>query len=152
MGSFVAQSLSRVQLFVTQWTAAFQASLSFTISQSLLKLMTIGIQPSHPVTPFSCPRSFPASGSFPMSPLFVSGDQSIGASASASVLPMNSHCSFPLGWTALILQSKGLLRVSSSTTVGKQQFFSAQPSLCSKSHTVTCPLEKNIALTRRIGL
>ena len=133
----VFQSLSGVQLSVTACTAAFQASLSFALSQSLLRVMTIGIQPSHPVSPFSCPRSFPASGSLPMSPLFVSDDQSIGASASVSVFPMNSQCSFPLGWTALILQSKGLLRVSSSTTDGKQQFFSVQPSLCSKSHTVT---------------
>ena len=86
--SIVVQSLSRVQLFVTPWTAAHQASLSFTVSQSLLKLMCIASL-CHPtilssVTPFSsCPQSFPASGSFPMSQFFASGDQSIGASVSA---------------------------------------------------------------------
>ena len=80
------QSLSHVQLFTTPWTAAHQASLSFTISQSLLKLMSI----SSSIIPFfSCPQVFPASGSFPMSWLFASGGQSIGASALASGLPMN---------------------------------------------------------------
>ena len=70
------------------------------------------IQPSHPVSPFSsCPQSFPASGSFPMSWLSAAGGQSIGASASASVLPVNIQGWFPLGLTGLILQSKGLLRV-----------------------------------------
>ena len=86
------QSLSRVQLFVTPWTAARQASLSFTISQSLLKFMSIeSMMPSNissSVVPFSsCLQSFPASGSFLRSWLFASGGQSIGASA--SVLPMN---------------------------------------------------------------
>ena len=94
----------------------------------------------HPtsVTPFSCPQSFPASGSFPVSQLFPSGGQSIGASASASVLPMNIQDWFPLEWTGLIsLTSKGLSRVFSSTTVQKHQFFSTQPSLCSTSHICT---------------
>ena len=69
--------------------------------------------------------SFPASGSFPKSQLFVSGGQSIGTSTSASVLPMSIQCWFPLGWAGLIsLQSKGLSRVLSSTTVWKHQFFS----------------------------
>ena len=73
------------------------------------------------VAPFSCPQSFPASGTFPMSRLFASGDQSIGASASASVLPMNIQDWFPLGWTGWIsLPSKGLSRVFSNTTVQKQ--------------------------------
>ena len=99
----VIQLLSHVQLFVTAWTAACQASLSFTISWSLLKLMSIEsmipsnhptIQPSHPVTHFSCPQPFPASGSFWMSWLFTSGGQTIGASASASVLPMNNQVDF----------------------------------------------------------
>ena len=82
------------------------------------------------VVPFSsCPQSFPASGSFPMSQLFASGGQSIGVSASASVLPMNTQ-DWSLGWTGLIfLQSKGLSRVFSNTTVQKHQFFSAQLSL-----------------------
>ena len=78
----------------------------------------------------SCLQSFPASGSFQMSQLFASGCQSIGVSASASVLPMNIQDWFPLGWTGWIsLQSKGLSRVFSNTTVQKHQFFGAQPSL-----------------------
>ena len=83
------------------------------------------------VTPFfSCPQSFPASGSFPMSMLFTSGGQSIGASASVFVLPMNIKNWFPLGLTGWIsLQSKGLSRVFSNTRVQKHQFFSAQLSL-----------------------
>ena len=91
---------------------------------------------SSSVIPFSsCPQSFPASGSFPMSQFFSSGGQSIGASASATVLPMNIQDWFPLGWTGLIfLQSKGLSRVFSSAIVWKHQFFSAQPSLWSNSH------------------
>ena len=78
--------------------------------------------------PFSsCPQSLPASGSFPMSQLFPSGGQSTGVSASAPVLPMNTQDWFPLEWTGWIaLQSKGLSRVFSSTTVQKHQFFSAQ--------------------------
>ena len=101
----VIQSLSCVQLFATPWTAACQVSLSFTISQSLLKLMSIeSVMPSNHLIlccPFSCPQSFPASGSFPMSRLFASGSQSIGASASASasVLPVNIQTWFPLGLT-----------------------------------------------------
>ena len=78
----------------------------------------------------SCPQSFPASGSFPMSQLFASGGQSIGVSASTSVLPMNIQDWFPLGWTGGIsLQSKGLSRVFSNTTVQKHQFLSTQLSL-----------------------
>ena len=79
------------------------------------------------VTSFSsCPQSFPALGSCPISWLFISGSQSIGASASASVLPVNIHGWFPLGLTGLIsLPSKGLLRVFSSTTIRKHQFFGA---------------------------
>ena len=79
---------------------------------------------------FSCLPSFPASGSFPMSSFFASGGQSIGVSASASVLPMNIQDWFPLGWTGRIsLQSKGLSRVFSNTTVQKHQFFGTQLSL-----------------------
>ena len=83
-------------------------------------------------------QSFPASGSFPVSQLFTSGGQSIGASASASVHPMNIQDWYPIGLTGLIsLQSKGLTRVFSSTTIQKCQFFDAQPSLCIfKSQTV----------------
>ena len=86
---------------------------------------------SSPVIPFSsCLQSFPTSGSFPMSHLFTSGGQSIGASASASVLPMNIQDWFPLGWTGWIsLQSKGLSRVFSNTTVQKHQLFCTQHSL-----------------------
>ena len=89
------------------------------------------IQPSHPVIPFSsCPQTLPASGSFPISQFFTSGGQSIGVSASASVLSMNSQDWSPLGWTGWIsMQSKGLSRVFSNTTVQKHQFFSAQLSL-----------------------
>ena len=98
----LVQSLSHVQLFATPWMAAHQASLSFTISWSLLKLMSIeSMMPSNHLIlchPFSsCPQSFPASGSFPMSQLFVSGGQSIGASPLASDLPMSSQAWFPLG-------------------------------------------------------
>ena len=89
------------------------------------------------VIPFSCLQSFPASGSFPMSRLFTSGGHSIGASASASFLPMNIQSWFPLGLTSLIsLQSKGLSRVFSSTTVWKHQLFSAQTSLWSNSQEI----------------
>ena len=99
---------------------------------------------SSSVVPFSfCLQSFPASGSFQMSQFFPSGGQSIGVSASALVLPMNIQDWFPLGWTGWIsLQSKGLSRVFSNTTVQKHQFFSAQPSSQSNSHIHTWPQEK----------
>ena len=91
----------------------------------------------------SCPQSFPASGSFPMSQLFTSGGRSIGVSDSASVLLMNTQDQSPLGWTGWIsLQSKGLSRVFSNTTVQKHQFSGAQLSLWSNSHIHTWPLEK----------
>ena len=91
---------------------------------------------SSSVTLFSsCSYSFPASESFPMNQLFASGDQSVGASASASVFPMNIQGWFPLGLIGLIsLQSTGLSRVFSSTTIWKHQFFSTQPSLRTNSH------------------
>ena len=96
------------------------------------------------VIPFSsCLQSFPVSGSFPMSQFFTSGGQSTGVSASASILPMNIQDWFPLGWTGWIsLQSKGLSRVFSNTTVQKHQFFSVQLSLWSNSHIHTWLLEK----------
>ena len=99
---------------------------------------------SSSVVPFSSSlQSFPASGSFPMSQLFASGDQSIGASASASVLPVTIQDWCPLGWTGWIsLQSKGLFRVFSNTTVQKHQFFGAQLSSQSNFHIHTWPLEK----------
>ena len=96
------------------------------------------------VVPFSsCSQSLPASGSFPMSQLFTWGGQSIGVSASASVLPKNTQDWSPLEWTGWIfLQSKGLSRVFSNTTVQKHQFFGTQPSSQSNSHIHTWPLEK----------
>ena len=132
------QSLSHVWLFATPWTTTCQASLFITNFQSLLKLMSIeSVMPSnHPtvsssVVPFfSCLQSFPASGSFQMSQFFTSGGQNIGVSTSASVFLMNSQDWFPLGWTGLSsLQSKGLSRVFSNTTVPKLQFFGIQRSL-----------------------
>ena len=103
------------------------------------------IQPSHPLSSPS-PPAFNLSqsqGFFQMSWFFTSGGQSIGVLASASVLPMNIQDLFPLGWTGWIsLQSKGLLRVFSNTTVWKHQFFGAQLSLYCKSHIHTWPQEK----------
>ena len=91
----------------------------------------------------SCLQSLPASGSFPMSQLFTSGSQSIGVSASASVLLMNTQDWSPLGWTGWIsLQSKGHSRVFSNTTVQKHQFFGTQLSSQSNSHIHTWPLQK----------
>ena len=147
--SSVQLLLIRVQLFSTAWTTAGQASLSITKSQSLLKLMSIesvmssnNFIPSCPL--FSCPQSFPELGSFPMSQFFASGGQSIGTAASASVLPMNIQDWFPSGLIGLIsLQSKGLARVFSNTTVQKHQFFSTQLSLWSNSHIHTWLLEKS---------
>ena len=94
---------------------------------------------SSSVVPFSsCLQSFPALGSFPMIQFFASGSKNTGASALASVLPMNIQDWFPLGLTGFIsLQSKGLSRVFSSTTVRKHQSFHAQPSLWSSSHMYT---------------
>ena len=99
---------------------------------------------SSSVTLFSsCSQSFPGSGYFTMSQLLVSGSQSIGASVSVSVLPVNIQSWFPSGLTGLIsLLSKGLLTVFSSTTVRKHQFFNIQPSLWSRSHIHTWLLEK----------
>ena len=133
----VVQLLSCVWLFMTAWTAAHQASLSFTISWSLPKWSPLSWW-CHPtisssVVPFSsCLQFFPTSVSFPMSWLFSSGGQCIGASASVSVLPMNIQGWFPLRLTGLIsVQSKWLSRVFFNTTVWKHQFFSTQPSLWS---------------------
>ena len=122
---------------VTSWTSARQASLSFTISWSLLKLRSteLVMRSNHLSVCWPLlllPSVFPSIKVFLMSQLFALGDQSIGASASASVLPMNSQYWFPLGWTGLIsLQSTGLLRVLFNTKIQKHQSFGAQPSLCS---------------------
>jgi len=139
------QSLSCVRLFVTPWTTARQGSLSITKSQSLPKLMSIkSVMPSNHLI-LCCPffsyvQSFPTSGSFPVSQLFPSSGQNTGVSASTSVLPMNWS---PLGWTGWIsLQSKGLSRVFSNTTVQKDESFSTQLSLWSSSHIHTWLLEK----------
>ena len=99
---------------------------------------------SSSVVPFSsCPQSFPASESFPLSQLFAWGGQSIGVSALASFLPKKSQGWSPSEWTGCIsLQSKGLSTVFSNTTVQKHQYFGAQPSSQSNSHIHTWPLEK----------
>ena len=119
---------SCVQLFSTPLTAAHQASLSITNSRSPPKLMsTVSVMPSDHLSlccPLLLPLSiFPASGSFQMSQFFAWGGQSIGVSASTSVLPMHIQDWSPLGLTGLIsLQSKGLSRVFSKTTIQKHQF------------------------------
>ena len=132
-------------LCVTPWTAAYQASLSSTISWNLFKLMSIElVMPSNHLTlcrPLLLPSIF--WGSFPMSWLDPSGGQTIGASASASVLPMNIQGWFPLRLTGLTsLLSRGLSRVFSNTTVQKHQFFGTQPFLWPNSHIRTYLLEK----------
>ena len=129
------QSLSCVRLFVTPWTAARQASLSITNSCSLLKLMSIeSVIPSNHLIlchPLLCPPSIYSSiRVFQMNPFFGSGGQSIGVSASTSVLSTNTQDLPPLGWTGWIsLQSRDSQRVFSNTTVQKHQFFGAQFSL-----------------------
>ena len=121
----VFHSLSCVQLFANPWTAALQASLSFSVSWSLLKLMPFeSVMPSNHLilchSIYSCLQSFPASGSFPMSQLFASGGQSIGDSASVSVLPVNIQGWFPLELIGLISwQSKWLSWVFSNNTFQK---------------------------------
>ena len=108
------QWLSHVQLFVTPWIAAHQASLCITNSRSSLRLTWLSESRCHPVIsssviPFSsCPQSLPASESFLMSQLFASGGQSTGVSALASFLPKNTHDWSPLEWTSLILRYRVL--------------------------------------------
>ena len=148
------QLLSHVWLFVTPWTAARQASLSITNSKNPPKPVSMRLViPSntylilcHPL--LFLPQSLPASGSFPMSQLSAWGGQSIGVSASISVPPMNTQDWSPLEWTGCnSLQSKGLSRVFSNTTVQKHRFFDAQLSSQSNSHPYMTT-GKNIALTR----
>ena len=129
------QSLSHVRLFATPWIAACQASLSITNSRSSLRLTSIeSVMPSSHLIPSPSQHQ----GVMPMSQLFTWGGQSIGVSASTSVLPMNTQ-----HWTGWIsLQSKGLSRVFSNTTVQKHQFFSTQPSSQSNSYIHTWPQEK----------
>ena len=125
------------------WTAARQASLSFTISWSLLKLISIeSVIPSNHLI-FGCPLLLQPSIFPSIRVFFNESAQSIGTSLSASVLPVNIQGWFPLGWTGLIsLQSKGLSRVFSNTTVQKHQFSGAQLSLWYNSHIQTWLLEK----------
>ena len=130
--AYVCSLVPFSQLFATPLTAACQASLSVANSWSLLKLVSIDlVMPTNHLIHFSsCLQSFPASGAFQMSQFFPSGGQSIEVSASISVLPMNTQDWSPLGWTDWIsLQSRGLSRVFSNTTVQKHQFFGAQLSL-----------------------
>ena len=142
----VVQSSSRVQIFVTPRTATCQASLSLTISQSFPKFMFTSslMLSSHLILWHSLlflPSIFPASGTFPTSSLFPSDDQNTGASASASVLPVNIQNWSPLKLTGLIsLLSKGLSGVFSSTTFWRHQFFGILPFLWSSSHNCTWPL------------
>ena len=147
------QSLSHFQLFATPWTAARQASLSITNSQSLLKLMSIKlVMPSnhlilcHPL--HLLPSIFPSIRVFASeSVLHIRWPKYWSFSFSISLL-MNIQDLFPLGLTGLIsLQSKGLSRVFSNTTVQKHQFFSAQISLQSNSHNPYMTTGKTIALT-----
>ena len=143
----VVQWLSCVWLLATSRTEAHQASLSFVISWSLLKFMSLeSVKIISSAALFSfCLPSFSASGSFPVSWLFTSGDQNIGASASASVLPMDIQSWFPLGLIGFIsLLSKGLSRVFPITTILQHSaFFMVQLS------DPCMTTGKNIALTRR---
>ena len=134
-GSVQFSSVAQLCLTLCPWTTAHQASLSITTCRVYPNSCPLSWW-CHPtisssVVPFSsCLQSFPASGSFQMSQLFASGGQSIGVSASTSVLPMITQDWSPLGWTGWIsLQSKGLSRVFSNTTVQKHQFFCIQLSL-----------------------
>ena len=145
----VIQLLSCVQLFVTPWIAACKASLSFTISQSLLKLLSIeSVMPSHHLIlclPLFLPSIFPSIRVFSneLAVCIRGPNYCIGTSASALVLPMNIQSWFPLGLTGLIfLLSKGLSRVFFNTRVQKHQFFGTQLSLWSNSHIHTWLLEK----------
>ena len=134
---------------MTPWTAAHQVSLSFTISWSLLKLMSIeSVMPSNHLILCYTLQSFPASKSFLLSRLFASGGQSTGASALASVLPMNIQGWFPFRFEDLIsLQSKRLSIVLLNITVQKHQFFVTQPSLWFSSHVYYLTTGKTMALS-----
>ena len=142
------QLLSCVQFFVTPWTAARQAFLSFTISLSLLKLMSIeSVMPSNHL--ILCRRLLLLPSIFPSIRVFSNESalnqvtKVLELQLQLSVLPMNIQGWFPLGWTDLMsLLSKGLSRVFSNTTVQKHQFFGAQPSSQSNSHIHTWLLEK----------
>ena len=149
------QSLSGIWLFATPWITVWQASLSITNSWSLLKLMSIElVMPSRHLMlccPLLLPPSiFPSIRVFPRNQFFTSGGQSIGVSALASVPPKNIQDWIPLRWTGWIsLQSKGLSRLSSNTTVQKHQFFSAQLSFIVQLSHPYMTTGKTIGLTRR---
>ena len=127
-----------------QHTRLLCPSQSPGAAQTQVRWVGDAIQPPRPLSsPSLLPSTFPASGSFPMSWLFTSADQGIGASASASVLPMHFQDWFPLGWTGRIsLQSKGLSRVFSSISLKAVTLRDTQPSLWSTSHIHTWLLEK----------
>ena len=141
-------SCSVVSDSATPWTAARQGSCpsptpGIYSNSCPLSWWCHAIISSSAVPFSSCLQSFPASGSFPMSQFFTSGGQSIGVSASTSVLPVITQDWSPLGWAGWIsFQSKGLSRVFSNTTVQKHQFFGAQLSLQSNSHIHTWLVEK----------
>ena len=137
---FVAvQSWSRIQLFVTPWPAARQAPLSSTLSRSLLKFMSIE---SVMLSKHLILCRFPSIRVFSNEAALCIGGQTIGASAAATVLPMDIQGWYPSGLTGFIsLQSKGVSRVFSSTMVWKHQFFGTQSSLWSNSHIRTRLLE-----------
>ena len=145
---------SITQLGPTLWDPIDYSTPGFPVHHQTLELaqthvhwVSDAIQPSHPLS-FPSSPAFSLSqhqGLFPVSWLFISGGQSIGASASASIPPMNIQDWFPLGWIGLIsLQSKGLSRVFPNTTVQNHQFFSTQPSLWSISHIHTWLLKNHI--------
>ena len=153
--SVLIPCVSRWVVFSSLWSHglphaihACDGGMSSTISWSLLKLMSIDqcyyLTISSSAVPFSsCPQPFLASGSFPVSQLFTSGGQSIGAQASRSVLPVNIQGLFPLRLIILSsLMFKGLSRIFSSTIVWKHRFFGTRPSLWSSSHIRAWLLEK----------
>ena len=149
MLSISTQSLSRVQFFTTPWLPCPSLSPGVCLNSCPLSWWCHPAISSSFIPFSSCLQSFPASGSSPVGRLFTSGGQSIGASASASALPMNIQGWFHLGLIGLVsLLPKGLSSVFSSTAVQKHQFFSAQPSLWSNSHPYMTT-GKTIALTRR---
>ena len=161
-GIFIQENIAVVCCLVTQFSSVAQLCLTLCnpmnrstpgfpvhhqlpeFTHSHVHRVSDAIQPSHPLSSPSPPAPNPSQHqSFPMSQLFTWGGQSTGVSASASVLQMNTQEWSPLGWTGWIsLQSKGLSRVFSNTTVQKHQFFGTQLSLLSNSHIHTWPLEK----------
>ena len=144
------QFISRVWLFVTPWAAACQASLSITNSwssptQTHVHRVCDAIQPSYPLSSPPPPAPSPSQhqGLFQWVNSSHEVAKVLGVSASASVLPMNTQDGSPLGWTGWIsLQSKGLTRVFSNTTVQKHQFFGTQLSSQSNSHITSCELSE----------